>query len=150
MFKQLKNIDSAFKHIKVFSLFLLLACVGIAGYALYSSEKVLSKTQERIYVLYNGKVLEAIAADRKDNIPVEARDHVKTFHQYFFTLDPDDQVIQANISKALNLADRSAKVQYDNLKENSYYSNLISSNISQQISIDSVVVDINQYPYYFR
>jgi len=150
MFKQLKNIDSAFKHIKLFSLVLILACVGIAVYALYTSEKVLEKANQRIYILANGKVLEAVASDRRENIPVEARDHVRMFHTYFFSLDPDDQVIQANITKALYLADQSAKVQYDNLKENSYYSNLISGNISQEITIDSVMIDMNQYPIYFR
>jgi conjugative transposon TraK protein len=150
MFKQLKNIDSAFRHIKLFSLVLILACVCIAGYSLYTSEKVLEKANQRIYILANGKVLEAIASDRKENIPVEARDHVRMFHYYFFSLDPDDQVIQANISKALYLADKSAKIQYDNLKENSYFSNLISGNISQEITIDSVRVDIDKYPIYFQ
>jgi conjugative transposon TraK protein len=150
MFKQLKNIDSAFRHIRLFSVFLLLACMVIAAYSLYTSEKVLEKANQRIYILANGKVLEAVASDRKENIPVEARDHIRMFHYYFFSLDPDDQVIQANITKALYLADQSAKIQYDNLKENSYYSNLISGNISQEISIDSVMVDVNKYPIYFH
>jgi conjugative transposon TraK protein len=150
MFKQLKNIDSAFRHIKLFSLVLIVACVCIAGYSLYTSEKVLEKANQHIYILANGKVLEAVASDRKENIPVEARDHVRTFHYYFFSLDPDDQVIQANITKALYLADQSAKIQYDNLKENSYYSNVISGNISQEITIDSVRVDMDKYPIYFQ
>ncbi|HEX8332448.1 MAG TPA: conjugative transposon protein TraK, partial [Segetibacter sp.] len=60
------------------------------------------------------------------------------------------KVIQSNITKALYLADASAKREYDNLKENAYFSNVISGNISQQIAIDSVHVDVNQYPYYFR
>jgi conjugative transposon TraK protein len=75
---------------------------------------------------------------------------VRTFHHHFITLDPDDKVIQANIAKALYLADASAKKQYDNLKENRYYSNVISGNISQEIDIDSIRIDINQYPFYFR
>ncbi len=150
MFKHLKNIDSAFRHIKLFSIFLMLACVCIASYSLYTSEKVLEKANQRIYILANGKVLEAVASDRKENIPVEARDHVRMFHHYFFSLDPDDQVIQANITKALYLADQSAKIQYDNLKENSYYSNLISGNISQEITIDSVMVDMDKHPIYFQ
>ena len=95
-------------------------------------------------------MLEALAAERKDNIPVEARDHIKMFHYYFFSLDPDDKVIQSNISKALYLADGSAKQQYENLKENSYYSNIIAGNISQQILVDSILVDVSQYPYYFK
>jgi conjugative transposon TraK protein len=81
---------------------------------------------------------------------VEAKDHVKMFYQYFFTLDPDEKGIDANITKALDLSDGSAKRQYDNLKETSYYSSIISGNISQQISIDSITVNMNAEPYLFH
>ena len=106
--------------------------------------------QSKIYILANDKALEAYSSDRKDNIPVEARDHVKSFHKYFFTLDPDDKVIKENVTKALYLSDNSAKRIYDNLKEKGYYSGIISGNISQTIVVDSVSVDTNVYPYYFR
>lgn len=150
MFSQLKNIDTAFQHIKLFSLALIFACVAICGYTIYKSFQMVSEVQARIYILANGKALEAWSAERKDNIPVEARDHVKMFHHYFFTLDPDDRVIEANITKALYLADASAKHQYDNLKENRYYSNIISANISQEIVTDSIKIDLNEYPFYFK
>ena len=100
-----------------------------------------AKVQDKIYILAGDKALEAYSSGRKDNVPVEARDHVTMFHQYFFTLDPDDKVIDANLEKALYLADGSAKKQYDNLKETGYYSNIISGNISQKINVDSVMVD---------
>ena len=150
MFSKTKNIDSAFKHIKYFSLLIIATCVFVSAFVMYNSYKLAAQTQEKIYILANGKALEAYSADRKDNIPVEARDHVRMFHHYFFTLDPDEKVILANITKALYLADGSAKKQYDNLKENSYYSSIMSGNISQEINVDSVYVDINRYPFYFR
>lgn len=149
MFQQLKNIDTAFKHIKLFSFVLILACALICGYTIYKSFKIITHIEERIYILANGKALEAWSAERKDNIPVEARDHVKMFHHYFFTLDPDDRVIETHITKALYLADASAKRQYDNLKESRYYSNIISGNISQEIVTDSIRIDIREYPFYF-
>lgn len=150
MFQQLKNIDTAFKHIKAFSIVLITACLIISCFSLVKSYQAVQAAQNRIYILANGKALEAFSAGRKDNIQVEARDHIKTFHQYFFSLDPDDQVIQANVSRALYLADGSAKAQYDNLRENGYYSNLISANISQEITVDSVQLNIDEYPYSFR
>lgn len=150
MFKQMKNIDTAFRHVRSFSLLVVMGSMLLCGFTLYKSFRLVAQMQSRIYILANGKALEAYGSERKDNIPVEARDHVKTFHEYFFTLDPDDKVIQANISKALYLADASAKRAYDNLKENGFYTNIISGNISQRIKVDSVQVDINQYPYYFR
>jgi len=150
MFRQAKNIDTAFKYTRAFSVVMIIACACITGYALHVSAKTIRASQATIFILANGKALEAYAAERKDNIPVEARDHVKMFHHYFFSLDPDDKVIQANITKALYLADASAKQQYDDLKENSYYSNIISGNISQEISIDSIDINTNQYPFYFH
>jgi len=150
MFKQMKNIDSAFKYVRTFSMLLIIACVGICCFSVYKSFQLVSHIQSKIYILSNGKALEASIGERKDNIPVEAKDHIKTFHQYFFTLDPDEKLIQSNITKALYLADISAKRQYDNLKESGYFTNIISGNISQTISIDSVLVDLNQSPYYFR
>lgn len=150
MFTHLKNIETAFRHVKLFSYFLIAGCTIISCFALYKSYQASDLASRHIYILANGKALEAFAADRKDNIPVEARDHVKMFHHYFFTLDPDDKVISSNIGKALYLADESAKNQYNDLKEKSYYNNLISGNISQQVVVDSVQLDINQYPFYFK
>lgn len=150
MFKKMKNIDTAFRHVRTFTMLVVTGCVLICCFAVYKSFSLVSKMQGRIYILANGKALEAYASERKDNIPVEARDHVKTFHKLFFTLDPDDKAIQANITKALYLADGTAKRVYDDLKENGYYAGLISGNVNQTILVDSVMVDINDYPYRFR
>jgi conjugative transposon TraK protein len=150
MFQKMKNIDSAFHYVRMFSIAFILACLLLSIFIAYKSFQVASNSQQKIFILANGKALEAYSADRKDNVPVEIRDHVKMFHHFFFTLDPDDKVIQANITKALYLADNSAKQQYDNLKENGYFSNLISGNISQEIQMDSIEININVYPYYFK
>lgn len=150
MFTKTKNIDTAFRQVRLFTILIALSCFLLCGFVLYKSYELAARVQDRIYILAGDKVLEAYASGRKDNITVEARDHVAMFHTYFFTLDPDDKVIDLNITKALYMADGSAKKQYDNLKETGYYSNIISGNISQQISIDSVKVDTKTQPYYFR
>ncbi|MBB4804556.1 conjugative transposon TraK protein [Flavobacterium nitrogenifigens] len=146
----MKNIDTAFRHVRGFTILVVAGSTVITCYALYKSFSSVALMQDKVYILANGKALEAYASDRKDNVPVEARDHIKTFHQYFFSLDPDDKVIKANVTKALYLADNSVKRIYDDLKENSYYSGIISGNISQTIVVDSVKIDINEYPYRFK
>lgn len=150
MFNQMKNIDSAFRLIRSFTIVVIIGSFLLCCFALYKSFRLVSQMQSKVYILANSKALEANSSDRKDNIQVEARDHVKTFHEFFFTLDPDDKVIQQNLSKALYLADGSAKREYDNLKENGYYTNVIAGNISQKIQVDSVAIHITNYPYYFR
>lgn len=150
MFRQFRNIETAFRHIKLFSFVLIAACMAICCYTVYESYNMVSQAQERIYLLANGKALQALSADRRDNIPVEAKDHIKMFHHYFFTLDPDDKVIESNIAMALYLADGTAKKQYDDLKEGGYYTGIISGNVSQQVTVDSIRVDMQSTPYYFR
>lgn len=150
MFTKTKNIDTAFRHVRLFSIAFMAGCIIISIMIAYKSFQLVSQAQQKVFILANGKALEAYAADRKDNIPVEAKDHVKMFHHYFFTMDPDEKVIQANITRSLYLADVSAKQQYDNLKENGYYANLIAGNISQEMHTDSIVINTNVYPFYFR
>lgn len=150
MFKQTKNIDSAFRHIKAFSLILVAGCFLLCGFVLYKSYELSARVQDKIYILAGDQAMEAFASKRKDNVLVEAKSHISLFHTNFFTLDPDEKVIEKNISKALYMADASAKKQYDNLKETAYFSNIIAGNISQQISIDSIIVNIKSEPYFFR
>lgn len=151
MFRQFQNIDSAFKHIRLFSLVFLLVNGAICIYTVYQTSQVLKAGQNKIYVIANGKLMDALATDRREKLPVEIRDHVKTFHAYFYSLEPDDKVIKSHITKALYLADGTAKAEYDNLNETGYYSGLESGNISQQVEEpDSIQVNIDQLPYYFK
>jgi conjugative transposon TraK protein len=94
--------------------------------------------------------MKASRSERVDNISIEGKKHVETFHHHFFTLEPDEQVIKRGITRALYMADESAKQQYDNLRENRYYSNIIAGNISQRIEIDSIQLFLDKKPYYFR
>ena len=150
MFRQMKNIDSAFKYVRGFTLLVIAGSLAVTCFAIYKSYEMVNGNQKRIFILANNKAIEAYASDRKDNVSVEAKDEIKTFHNYFFTLSPDDKEIQSNITKALYLADASAKKAYDNLKESGYYTDVISANISQEITVDSIQLDLNQIPYYFK
>jgi conjugative transposon TraK protein len=150
MFTKTQDIETQFQHIRLFTMIVVACCFGISGFTIWLCEQAVSRMQDRIYVLAEGKALEAVGTDRRDNMPVEARDHVRSFHQAFFTLDPDEKVITANITRALYLADGSARRMYENLRDNGYYSGLITGNISQTIIIDSIVLNQQAYPIYFR
>ncbi|MNJ95273.1 hypothetical protein D3C87_129810 [compost metagenome] len=150
MFKKAKNIDTSFRQFRLFALVIVLASATTSIFTVIKSLNLVSNMKDKIYVLANDKAIEAFATDRKNNIIVEAKSHIKTFHQFFFTLDPDHDAIKASMEKALYLADGSAKKIYDDLRENKFYSGIISGNVNQTITIDSTQVDINVYPYTFR
>ncbi|WP_018629618.1 conjugative transposon protein TraK [Niabella aurantiaca] len=148
MFRKMKNIDTAFRYVRLFTLVIVTGNLLLCGYIVYRTNVTLTANKGKVYVMVNGKLVEAVAMER--NIPVELRDHIRTFHTLFFTLSPDEKAIQAQITKALYLADGSARREYQNLKEAGYYSNLISGNISQTIDIDSIELDMGVTPYKFR
>lgn len=146
----MRYINKAFQHIRLFATYFLLACTTLTALVCWRCARLLEAAAAKVYVLEDGKVLEALASERGENLPVEARDHVKTFHQDFFTLDPDDKVILRNIGRALYLADGSAREEYDREQEQNYYRDIVSGNVSQSVEVDSVRVDMSAYPYYFR
>ncbi len=89
----------------------------------------------------------ALSQDLEQNRPVEAREHVKRFHELFFTLAPDKSAIEGNIQRAMFLSDRSAYEHYSDLAEQGYYNRIISGNVSQRIEVDSISCNFNHYPY---
>ena len=147
-FKSLKNIESSFKQIRLISIIFLCLCTAITGYALWSSYNFAEVQRQKIYVLDNGKSLMlALSQDLSQNRPVEAREHVRRFHELFFTLSPDKNAIESNIKRALFLSDRSAFNYYSDLSEKGYYARIVSVNINQAIQVDSVVCNFDKYPY---
>lgn len=150
MFGKLKNLEVAFQHIKLFTIVVIIGCVSLSCYAIYKSFLLVSRVDDRIYVLADGKALEAFTSVRGDNIPVEAKDHVARFHRLFFGLDPDERLIREQIGSALYLADESAKRIYDDLSESGFYLNMVSGNVSQKVEIDSITIEMEQLPIRFR
>lgn len=150
MFPKTKNIEMSFQLIRGTCLVAILGSFGLGAYLFYKENEAERRMAQRLYILYNGKVMQAMAGDRRENIPVEVRDHVRTFHTLFFNLDPDEKEIEANLGQALYLADATAKRVYMNLKESGYYADVISANISQRLHVDSIELDLNTPEIYFR
>lgn len=147
-FKSLKNIESSFRQIRLFGILFLMVCAAVVGYALWSSYNFAEAQRQKIYVLDEGKSLMlALSQELSQNRPFEAREHVKRFHELFFTLSPDKSAIEGNIQRALNLADRSAYNYYRDLSEKGYYNRIISGNINQRVAVDSIVCKFDNYPY---
>ncbi|MFC5683169.1 conjugative transposon protein TraK [Flavobacterium sp. MAHUQ-51] len=150
-FRTLRNIENSFRQIRLYAIVFALFCIGVTGYAVWQSYHFAELQRQKVYVLDNGKSLMlALAQDASINRPVEAREHVRRFHELFFTLAPDKSAIENNMKRAFNLADKSAFDYYKDLSEKGYYNRIISGNVQQRIEIDSVVCNFDSYPYAVR
>ena len=147
-FKTLRNIENSFKQIRLYTIVFASLCLGIVSYTVWKSYNFAQEQRQKIYVLDNGKSLMlALSQDASLNRPVEAREHVRRFHELFFTLAPDKDAIESNMKRAFYLADQSAFNYYKDLSEKGYYRRIISGNIQQRIEVDSVVGNFDTYPY---
>ena len=147
-FKSLKNIETSFRQIRLFGIVYTAACALVVVCSVVCAFRFAEAQRQKIYVLDNGKSLMlALSQDMAQNRPIEAKSHVKRFHELFFTLSPDKDAIESNVRRSLFLADKSAYNYYKDLSEKGYYNRVISGNINQTVEIDSMKCDFDQYPY---
>lgn len=150
-FKSLKNIESSFRMIRFSCLIFLCLCAGITGLSVIKAYQFAELQRQKIYVLDQGKsLILALQQDAAQNRPVEAKEHLRRFHELFFTLAPDKSAIESNIRRALYLSDKSVYNYYKDLADKQYYNRIISGNIIQRIEVDSIVCNFNNYPFEAR
>lgn len=141
------DLISSFKGMKMLTWGAVIACVLISTVAVGLSFRYAKQQEFKIYVLEKGSIMEAVRAENGAQRDLEVMDHVTRFHELFYNIAPNVTTINQNINRALELADKSAYQYFNNLKERQYFQTLIDINATQQISVDSVKVDIMQYPY---
>lgn len=80
-FKTLRNIENSFKQIRLFAFVFAVLCFGVVSVVVFKSYQFAEQQRQKIYVLDNGKsLMVALSQDMSINRPVEAREHVRRFH----------------------------------------------------------------------
>ena len=147
-FKSLKNIESNFRLIRICCTLFAGLCAAVAVASVGFSYAFAERQRQKIYVLDGGRsLMVALSQDLSQNRPVEAREHVRRFHELFFTLSPDKAAIESNVGRALQMADKSALSYYKVLQEKGFFNRLIAGNVSQMVKVDSIRCDFDRYPY---
>lgn len=119
----------------------VIGCVVISGMAIFGSYSMITAERNQIYVLDGDIPFLAERAELEKNFIMESKAHIQAFHQYFFTLPPDNDYIKWTINKAMYLADGSALKQKQALEENGFFSDIVSSSAVCTIRCDSINFD---------
>jgi len=147
-FKCLTNIETSFRQLRMYAFVFVGICAVVTVAAVWMSYSFAERQRQKIYVLDNGRsLMVALSQDLAQNRPVEAREHVRRFHELFFTLSPDKAAIESNVGRALQMADKSALSYYKVLQEKGFFNRLIAGNVSQMVKVDSIRCDFDRYPY---
>ena len=147
LIKQFNNIETSFKRMKFVTTLCMSAAVVIAVGSVMISGKLMQEGNDKIYVVDKGSAVMAARTDEDLYRDLEAKDHVSRFHELMFNISPSSESIKRNLDKALVMSDKSAYDYYMDLSERGFYQRMISANISQEIVVDSIKVNMTGYPY---
>ncbi|OJU26150.1 MAG: conjugative transposon protein TraK [Sphingobacteriales bacterium 41-5] len=139
----IKNIESKIKLSLIIATSSFITAIIICAISLSYAASMIRKERSQIYVLDNNIPLVAIKTDILDNREAEYKASIAAFHDFFFTMPPDDKYIEHQMQKAMYLVDATGIAQYNTLKEKGYYTNLVSTSSVVTCTMDSIVLDMN-------
>lgn len=116
----------------------VIGSVVICGLTVFYCTRLVAQERSQIYILDGDIPFLAERSMQEANFVMEAKAHIQLFHQYFFTLPPDDDYINWSLGKALYMADGTAMKQKQAMEENGFYSDIISSSAVCTIKCDSI------------
>lgn len=139
----IKNIESKIKLALIVAIGSFITAIIISGISLSFAASMIGKERSQIYILDDNIPLVAVKSDILDNREAEYKASIAAFHDFFFTMPPDDKYIQHQMDKAMYLIDASGIAQYNTLKEKGYYTNLVSTSSVVTCTMDSIELDLN-------
>ena len=147
LIRQFNNIETSFRKMKFLTSLCIIAAAVIAVGSVTVAGRLMQEGNDTIYVVDKGSAVMASRTDKDQYRDLEAKDHISRFHELMFNISPSSESIKRNLDKALVRSDKSAYDYYMDLSERGFYQRLVSANISQEIVIDSVKVNMLAYPY---
>lgn len=119
----------------------VVGCVVVCLFTVFYAFNQIEAERHQVYILDGDIPFLAQRAKLEANFVMESKAHIRLFHQYFFTLPPDDDYIKWTLGKAMYMADETALKQKKALEENGFYSDIISSSATCMITCDSIQFD---------
>lgn len=148
----LKKLENKIKLVLIITSLFLTGCFVISLGSLFIAQGMVADAHKKIYVLDGTVPILVKQTTMEETLDVEAKSHVEMFHNFFFSLAPDDKYIDYTIKKAMYLIDESGLAQYNALKEKGFYNNIIGTSTICSIFCDSIKFDKQKmtFTYYGR
>ena len=113
----IKNLENKIKLVLIICSLFLVGCIIISISSIWTARTMVNDAHQKVYVLDGNVPILVNRRTMEETLDVEAKSHVEMFHQFFFTLAPDDKYIKYTTEKAMYLVDETGLAQYNTLKE---------------------------------
>ena len=148
----IKNLENKIKLTLTVCALCVAGCVIISLGSLFTARQMVDDASKKIYVLDSNVPILVSRTSMEETTDIEAKSHVEMFHNFFFSLAPDDKYIRYTIDKAMYLIDETGLAQYNALKEKGFYNNILGTSAITSIYCDSIRFDKDkmEFKYYGR
>ena len=148
----LKNVENKIKLVMVISILFLIGCIIVSLGSIIIAKGMVDDAHKKVYVLDGTVPILVKQTTMEETLGVEAKSDIEMFHQFFFTLAPDDKYIKYTMEKAMYLVDETGMAQYNALKEKGFYNNIIGTSTVCSIYCDSIKLNTASltFVYYGR
>lgn len=148
----LKNVENKIKLVMVISILFLIGCIIVSLGSIIIAKGMVDDAHKKVYVLDGTVPILVKQTTMEETLGVEAKSEIEMFHQFFFTLAPDDKYIKYTMEKAMYLVDETGMAQYNALKEKGFYNNIIGTSTVCSIYCDSIKLNTDSltFVYYGR
>lgn len=145
----IRNIEQKVRLATYISIGGLFAGIAVACIGSFMAYNMVKESRKSIYILdQNFNPYAAEQVDMQIGRNLEYRTHINLFHNIFFTIAPDEKYIEYQMQRAMFLIDESGVKQYNNLKENGFYTSILSTSAVVTLQTDSIFLD--EQNKYFR
>ena len=144
-----KNIYEVLKINRFIVLVVIIAAVLSTAFSSLISYKTYTTSINSAFAIgSDGGVIPLQWQEQKENLLVEALDHLQLFHSYFYGIDATN--FESNVEKALWLGNSTVDNVYRQKKADGVYNRLIQYGLVQKVlSIDSEI-NLQAEPYPFK
>lgn len=148
----IRNLENKIKLVTIICVVVVIGCVIISIGSMLTARLMVADAHKKVYVIDGNVPIPLHQTEDAVTKSVEAKSVVEMFHQFFFTLTPDERYVDYTVKKALYLIDNTGKTQYNLLKERGFYENIIQTCTMCTVFCDSIHFnpDSMTFVYYGR
>jgi len=144
-----KHIYSVLRLNRFIVLSVIIIAFTSSTISLYQVRKVHREMLDKAFAVDSeGGVIPLQLVDQKENLEVEAKAHLESFHRYFYDLNTSNY--EANLEKSLWLGNQSVDEVYRQKKTDGVYNRLLQYSLVQEVTKISSEIDLSNAPYTFR
>ena len=144
-----KNITEILRLNRFIVLAVTTLCLLTSGFSLWTAHRAQRTLLESAFAVNtDGSVIPLKLVEKRENLEVEARSHLRLSHEYFYGIA--ERSYERNLEKSLWLGDSSVDEVYRQKRADGVYNRLMQYSLVEKIIDINIRLEMSTQPYGFE